>query len=416
MLPKLGADIWRKWVTNGVPSSNLNKPDKDDIREWATSIEGLVFANTGSGGRIYATKAQMDADTAPAINTPCIVAADGSNTGLWRKTAATGSAGSTKILDFIPGAQFVSATDAGTGTESAINATSALPVSQTAGAQLIRLSMSTTNTGAMTVSFNGGSAIPIKTMSDTDPVAGSITSGMVLAGTIQNVASVLSFRLLTDLSSAGIQSAAQASATSAATSADTATKAALVTGYFPAAQSNVPRGIASATIGAAGSGGTNGTYTLSVSGGNFSVQPTGTVTVSGGAVTAVTITGAGLYVGASPTAPTVSLAGISGLTGATVTLNVGFRVASGSYYATDHASDATLLTLYFNNAGTAAISSPAIHIARGLGNAVNGVVATPTAGTAFPSGSFTVGKVGGEWRLYVNDAGTVKSIILNMES
>jgi hypothetical protein len=123
--------------------------------------------------------------------------------------------------------------------------------------------------------------------------------------------------------------------------------------YYPAALANVPRGATSATITAAGSGGTNGTFALAFSGGNLSVNPTGTFTVSGGAVTAVSITGPGLYVGASITLPTVSLAASSGLTGATVTLNAGFLVASGQTYWTDHATDPTLYQGVQNAAGTA---------------------------------------------------------------
>jgi hypothetical protein len=153
---------------------------------------------------------------------------------------------------------------------------------------------------------------------------------------------------------AGPVADANAAAAAAAASATSAAAAAsVVNGYFPAALSNVPRGVVSAAITAAGSGGTNGTFALAFSGGNLSVQPTGTFTVSGGAVTAVSITGAGLYVGASISLPTVSLAASSGLTGATVTIAADFLIQSGRSYWTDHASDATLLQAVQNAAGTA---------------------------------------------------------------
>lgn len=77
-------------------------------------------------------------------------------------------------------------------------------------------------------------------------------------------------------------------------------------------------GVNSVTITAAGSGGTDGTFALAFSGGAGTdlIAPTGTFTVSGGAVTAVTITQRG---GGYTTAPTISTAASAGLTGATLT-------------------------------------------------------------------------------------------------
>jgi len=77
-------------------------------------------------------------------------------------------------------------------------------------------------------------------------------------------------------------------------------------------------GVTAVTIAAAGSGGTDGTFALAFSGGAGTdiIAPTGTFTVSGGAVTAVTITQRG---GGYTTAPTISTAASAGLTGATLT-------------------------------------------------------------------------------------------------
>jgi hypothetical protein len=79
--------------------------------------------------------------------------------------------------------------------------------------------------------------------------------------------------------------------------------------------------VMSLTIANAGSGGTDGTFALAFSGGTGSnlVAPTGTFTVSGGAVTATSLTTRG---GGYATAPTISLAASSGLTGASVTANL----------------------------------------------------------------------------------------------
>lgn len=160
-----------------------------------------------------------------------------------------------------------------------------------------------------------------------------------------------------ETNAAASQSAASASAGAAAASATTAGLSALASDYYPAATSHVPRGIMSTSGLTAGSGGTNGTFALTYSGGNFTVNPTGTFTVSGGALTAVTITGPGLYIGASPTAPTATFTNSAGLTGAAVTLVADFRITSGNGYWTDHASDTTKIQHFRNVSGTATIST-----------------------------------------------------------
>lgn len=136
--------------------------------------------------------------------------------------------------------------------------------------------------------------------------------------------------------------------------------AATVGDYANAAASNVPRGLTQASVGAitAGSGGTNGTFALAWSGGNFSPNPVGTFTVAGGVLTAVTITippgapGSGLYIGASPTVPTPSFAASSGLTGAAVVLTAQFLIASGQGYWVE-AADGLTKSRYYNNSGVA---------------------------------------------------------------
>lgn len=175
--------------------------------------------------------------------------------------------------------------------------------------------------------------------------------------------------------SAASATAAAGSATSASTSATTATTqagiattqavaaaaSALASGFYPStAGSNVPRGATGTGAITGGSGGTNGTFALAFTGGNFSVNPTGTFTVSGGAVTAITITGPGLYIGASPTAPTLSFAASSGLSGASATLTVDFLVTSGRYYWVT-SSDTTYALLYQNASGTATLVSPVVN-------------------------------------------------------
>lgn len=81
-----------------------------------------------------------------------------------------------------------------------------------------------------------------------------------------------------------------------------------------------------------GSGGTNGTFALAFSGGNFIINPTGTFTVSGGAVTAITLATAGRYVGSSPTAPTLVFTASAGLSGASAALTTALTPGTANNY------------------------------------------------------------------------------------
>ncbi len=149
------------------------------------------------------------------------------------------------------------------------------------------------------------------------------------------------------------------SASSAASSAAAAAASQAASGSYPnAAATNVPRGLTQASVGAItpGSGGTNGTFALGFTGGNFTVQPTGTFTVAGGVLTAVTITGPGLYIGAAPAVPTATFAASAGLAGAAVALTAQFLVGNGAYYWVQSA-DGLQLVHYQNVGGVATIDA-----------------------------------------------------------
>jgi hypothetical protein len=160
-------------------------------------------------------------------------------------------------------------------------------------------------------------------------------------------------------------------ANAAVTEAETAAALAVAVGYggepYPvAARSYVPKHATGVGAITGGSGGTNGTFALAFTGGNFLINPTGTFTVAGGALTAVTITGGGLYIGAAINAPALSFAASAGLGGgAAAALTTDYKVAAGSgYWAAT--SDDTALTWFTNVAGVATISSPLIEIAQAI--------------------------------------------------
>ncbi len=130
------------------------------------------------------------------------------------------------------------------------------------------------------------------------------------------------------------------------------------------ATSNVPRGILPNSVAnggslsaiTAGSGGTNGTFALSWTGGNFQINPTGTFTVINNAVSAVNITGPGRYVGAAATAPTAVFSASAGLTGASVSLTPQFLLPEGGdYFALS--VDGTSYDHYKNVAGVATLDA-----------------------------------------------------------
>jgi len=117
----------------------------------------------------------------------------------------------------------------------------------------------------------------------------------------------------------------------------------------------VPQGatVGSVTPSNAGTGGANGTFALAWTGGNFSVNPTGTFTVAGGIITAMNITGAGRYMGNAISPPTPVFTASVGLTGATATIPTRYLYAAGDNYLTDHATDNTKVSLFQNQANAA---------------------------------------------------------------
>jgi hypothetical protein len=145
------------------------------------------------------------------------------------------------------------------------------------------------------------------------------------------------------------QNAATSSQTSAAAYAVQAGASAAAVGVYPNIYAaGLPMGVTSVAITAGGTGGTAGIYTLGVSGGPIGFA--GTYTVSGGAVTAITITTPGLST--SSTVPALSFPS-GGVTSATAIATVASLVANQkTYWAVS--ADGSKLLLYGNNAGAVA--------------------------------------------------------------
>lgn len=166
------------------PSSNPTNPSKALIRSYFRQFETAVDAGLSNGGLIYDTKANMDADLAHAANASAWVIADSTvaNNGIYRKSGASGTGSWTRIGD-LP-YSFIRASNAGAGTANAIQATTSIPIPAGDGAAEIVLNITENNTGAATVSFNGGAALSIVDAAGSAMKPGDLAAGMVVTGTI----------------------------------------------------------------------------------------------------------------------------------------------------------------------------------------------------------------------------------------
>lgn len=211
MTVKPANTTWREYATDGVPGSGVHNPIKADIRSLISYLESLTQA-AGYGNSVwFATKALLDADLAHDAGTPAFVYADATsaNNGIYIKAGASGAGSWGQIITYLPGHQFVVATNTGAGTANAIVATSSPRVTYTDGVQIIRLNIAATNTSSsVTVAFDGGAALAIKTSSNNNPAIGGLVTGSTVLGVVDQSATV--FRLLSDQASAAIQTAAEA--------------------------------------------------------------------------------------------------------------------------------------------------------------------------------------------------------------
>lgn len=154
--------IFRDFVTDGIPASGKHDPRKVEIRQHLSALRQAVIA--------------LIADADPGLTLPNLL---------------------------------IRATDEGEGSENAIQATTNLPIPAGDATALIALNIFEANTGSpVTVSFNGGPALTIKTNSGNDVSTGGLAAGMVVLGYVSDS----TFRIVTDQVSAAIVAAAEAAA------------------------------------------------------------------------------------------------------------------------------------------------------------------------------------------------------------
>ncbi|MDH4438870.1 MAG: hypothetical protein QE284_00595 [Rhizobium sp.] len=213
----------RDFELDGVPSSGAHHVRKSDRRVWGTWVEQIIGAFTSNGGLIYASKVLLDSDLDKDANRMAWVLGDPvtGNNGIYRKIgpSGTGSWARSSDLPF----SFIIASDEGSGTSNAIEATSNLPISSSA---LVLLNIfETTGPGPVTVRFNGtGPVYTIKTASGNDPATGGLLAGMQVMGRVSGE----TFRLYSDQASAAVLAAAEAAVLEAQGHAEDAQAAAAI--------------------------------------------------------------------------------------------------------------------------------------------------------------------------------------------
>ncbi len=208
------------------PSTQPYQPDKSLIREWGTWVESIINAFLADGGLIYTSRASLYADLSQDAHASAWVMGDPTSAynGIYMKVGASGTGSWTRVSD-LP-FSYIVATDVGAGTPNAIQAASGIPIS---GSSLVVTNVFEANTDTpVTIAFNGGSPLTIKTNSGNDIVAGGLVAGMLLFGFVSGS----TYRLISDQVSSAIVAAAEAQAVRAEAARDAALAA--VPNAFPA--------------------------------------------------------------------------------------------------------------------------------------------------------------------------------------
>lgn len=222
----IAADVWRRYQVDNVPGSGINQPDKTEIRKWGTFLESLL--NGSSAGLAYLNLSSLNADLLHAANTSAIVYGDAAaaNNGLYVKGGASGAGSWSRVGDLPNGIVRLTVTG---GTANAIVA-SAPETPLVPGNKLYLLTPTAANlAGGVTVSVNAGALSgALKDAFGNDPAAGALQN----ASQVLVAWSVDHFQLLisANVDASGILSSALAAATSASASATAAASSASALG------------------------------------------------------------------------------------------------------------------------------------------------------------------------------------------
>lgn len=203
-MPESALAIW----ADG-PSSSPYEPDKALIRAWGYWVESTITSLSSGSTISFLSLAALNADLNHPAYTLAWVNGDpvAENNGIYRKLGASGTGSWVRFAD-LP-YSFIAATATAGGEPSAIQAVTGIPVSTSA---MIVLDLIEANDASpVTVSFNGGDPLTIKSNTGNDIATGGLLAGMRVLGTIIDD----TFRLITDQVDSAIVAEAEAAMTAA---------------------------------------------------------------------------------------------------------------------------------------------------------------------------------------------------------
>jgi len=214
------------------------------------------------------------------------------------------------------------------------------------------------NTGTQVRIIGGGGSGAVATASTSSGVINSITlsnngygytgpPNIVITSSLNNTSGLVGGSGYVEANtqvtvSGGGGSGATISATVTSGAITTLIITSLGTGYITTPTITITSGITGTTSIVAGSGYTNGTYTLGITGGGGS-GATGTFTITGGALASITITNAGT---GYTSAPTLSFPGAGSGTGASATATLGTGASANAVIGTG--ASASINGIYTN--------------------------------------------------------------------
>ncbi|BAL77022.1 hypothetical protein [Bradyrhizobium cosmicum] len=226
---KTAAEIFRRYVTNGVPGSGINPVNKDDVVAWGSFLESTI----GQVGLGYSTLALLNGDLAHGAGTLSFVYNDATAAynGLYQKSGASGAGTWTRIGDLWETVVNLNVTG---GTANAITAT-AIENPTVPGAKLFLLTPTAANTGPTTININGTGAVAIKNAFGVDLAANSLLAGsqVLMAWQTDHYQLLLSANPDASAFTAACAASASAAAGSASAAAASATSLAGIVGLAP---------------------------------------------------------------------------------------------------------------------------------------------------------------------------------------
>ncbi|MBO9194319.1 hypothetical protein J5277_09400 [Rhizobium sp. 16-449-1b] len=174
------ATVW----ADGPPSQPY-QPEKARIRAWGTWVEAM-FNSGGIGGAVWkATKTLLNADLGHDADAIAIVHDDpvSANNGMYVKVGASGSGSWSQITTFLPGYQFITATDDGDSSANAYSMMTSPQLPYADGVALVEFVVPITNTSSsVTITFDDQAPLSIRTASGNSPAVGGLIAGMPVSG------------------------------------------------------------------------------------------------------------------------------------------------------------------------------------------------------------------------------------------